>query len=339
MIDKKKTIAAVAAFVLMGTAVYGGALGAAAAPAVRMRIESKLIDITDIPEDHVVTLEVYADDLPPCFGLGFMILKDPRLEYASYQYLERAPETPGTGYINYDLSPDGNEDFIYCKMRCYDDTLIENGGVLARLSVVLPQDVQVGDVFTVEMPSQYGGEDGFYPYLRLTMAQEDFYWEEAFAQFESGGVTIVGEEAPPPTGPPPADVPPPEAPPDPVPQQDTPAQPAPAAAAETTAVPAATATHVSTTTAQNVQTTQTAVLSTGSTTATTKKATQTTTSATSTVTETETTMMSQTETTTTTPAPAEPEGHPPKVMPWILMGGAGVSVLTAAAVILIKKKK
>ena len=56
-------------------------------------IETKEIDINNIPENKVVSIDIYTENCPPYVMLSFLLEKDKRLQYMPYEYISDAEQT------------------------------------------------------------------------------------------------------------------------------------------------------------------------------------------------------------------------------------------------------
>lgn len=187
---------AAAAVPLCTAVTAGGCTYAAEAPTdIHLTVQTKEIDIEDIPADRVVTLDIYQENCPAFDAMMIPIVKDPRLsfypEYSCFKLADgvRNARRPNIGYDSSD------PDYRLCDLcsSIGNDDLIEFDNAIVTVSVKLPDQVSPGDFYGVEMQGAYNNA-----HIQIAVGDEmsDVFNESAFSQLNGGGILITQREQP-----------------------------------------------------------------------------------------------------------------------------------------------
>lgn len=239
---------------------------------VRLTIETKEINIKDIPEDGKVYVEIYVDKSPAFSAMTLFFDVDNRLglhEWQPIKAMDGVENLLPIGIL-------GTEDRIFGGfMGAKRDTKINHTGAIAYLVVFIPKDAKVGDFYKIDF-TRYAGSQS----MSVAMGNKltDRYGEESFTRLNNGGILITGDE---------------------------PTTTTPTSTTTTTTEPTTTTTTTTTTTATEPPTTTTTTTTTTTATEPTTTTTTTTTEPTTTTTTTTTTLEKTTTTTTTSSEKAE----------------------------------
>lgn len=169
---------------------------AAEAPTdIHLTVQTKEIDIDDIPADRVVTLDIYQENCPAFDAIMIPVIKDSRLSYYPEDNCFGLAEgvwnarRPDIGF--YDPDPDYRKCDI-CSSANNDD-FVEFDNAIATVSVKLPDQVSVGDFFGVDIVGKYMNTS---IQINIGLKRADMFTESAFSQLNSGGIRIVQVEQP-----------------------------------------------------------------------------------------------------------------------------------------------
>ena len=164
---------------------------------VHLTVETKEIDIEDIPADRVVTLNIYLENCPPYNTLVFGVLKDSRLEF--YNDTDCFEMADGVTYASY---PDCSKfpsipDYMSCATGAAGgrSNRVEYENAIVKVSFVLPEQVSAGDFFAVELPRRFETD---VVYLTMSPLSSDYFEDFPFTQLNSGGIRITQRDQPPP---------------------------------------------------------------------------------------------------------------------------------------------
>lgn len=70
---------------------------------IHLLIETKEINIKDIPENRTVSIDIYTENCPPYLMLSFLLEKDKRLEYMPYKYLTDEGQVSNMSGMSFEL--------------------------------------------------------------------------------------------------------------------------------------------------------------------------------------------------------------------------------------------
>ncbi len=301
---------------------------------IHLTIETKEIDIADIPDDRRVSLEMYVENCPPFTGMWAYFEKDPRLEFDLVRPFSIVDGVQNISPLNTLSHVEIEPHMFGCGIPAIIGRHIDHSGAIVTVNVFLPENVESGDFYQINF-SKYIGETPMMVDFGRTI--DERYYETSFTQLNGGGILITGS-APQPE-PPVQQQPAPEEPPAEVPgdngngNTDVPDEPEESDAPEENSE-AVTTTVAETTKAAATASTTTAI----TTTVTTASTTETTTSAsTSSKTVTETSI-------TTSSATKEREGNEDtenKKNNWIpiIAITLSVTVISSAALLLTKSRR
>lgn len=158
---------------------------------IALSIETVEVDINDIPENREIKVGVYIENNPGFLGLSFILEKDSRLGRTEHFMFERTNRSLGitfhefinnhnvTGII---LSPNDLENL------CYDN------GILISAKVLLPENVSVGDFYSLNFLDYYEDEQtNRVPALARENSFDAWRVNKDFSGFSNGGIRITGQ--------------------------------------------------------------------------------------------------------------------------------------------------
>jgi hypothetical protein len=188
---KRIITAALAAVPVYSAFAAGPCADAVDAPTdIHLTVQTKEIAVQDIPEDRIVTLDIYQENCPFFDAIMFPVIKDPRLSYYPdddcFGLAEgvRNARTPNISFY----VPD--PDYRMCDIcsSAENDDFIEFDNAIATVSFKLPEQVETGDFFTVKIIEKY-----LHTPIQINFGDrmEDVFNESAFSQLNSGGIRIV----------------------------------------------------------------------------------------------------------------------------------------------------
>lgn len=269
---------------------------------VDVSIETKEININDIPADRKVSLAVNLDNDPGVDAICLLMCADGRLGIEEYNWFSsQLYSVNGIEHVS-------NPHIDFCETFFKDNA--DNTGIIIYLTYIIPENCRVGDFYEISFSNETFSGD------RISYGNTETGWHdgfESFGQLTSGGIRIVGD--------PPAPEPPV--------QNDTPVQnnqqePAAPVLQESAAVQVTSSETTKETTATLSETKATTV----STIITTVK---------ETVTTEETTLVEETVITETETSETQEQKKDNRTL-WLLII-AGAAVILGAVIIIIKKEK
>ncbi len=164
---------------------------------VHLTVETKDIDIDEIPEDRVVSLNVYLENCPPYNTLCFGVLKDPRLSFYPWDDCFTIADGVGQAGRASCLRYEDEPDYRYCGTGARDGYTqrVTYDSAIVVISFTLPEQVSAGDFFNVDLTRSYRNET-----ILVSMSQEleDVFSDFPFTQLNNGGIRITQKNAPPP---------------------------------------------------------------------------------------------------------------------------------------------
>ena len=167
---------------------------------VHLTVETKDIDIDEIPEDRVVSLNVYLENCPPYNTLCFGVLKDPRLSFYPWDDCFTIADGVGQAGRASCLRYEDEPDYRYCGTGARDGYTqrVTYDSAIVVISFTLPEQVSAGDFFNVDLTRSYRNET-----ILVSMSQEleDVFSDFPFTQLNNGGIRITQKNAPPPPPP------------------------------------------------------------------------------------------------------------------------------------------
>ncbi|MCM1506009.1 MAG: hypothetical protein NC177_02585 [Ruminococcus flavefaciens] len=295
---------------------------------IHLSIETKEIDINDIPENRVISLEIHTENCPPYSMLSFLIEKDSRLEYLPYTYLSDAEQVSNMGGMSFELGSSELPDVIMCNIPALINEKIDYNGLIVRANVILPEDVKAGEFYSLNFKRTFFDT---YELETSIMLENDFdavFGNDSFSQLNGGGILITQAEVPPPEVPP-------ESPQEEIPEETQPPEQETEAETEPQVTETTESITSETTTVSTVSETTSSATVTSSTTETvlTKESS----SSSSSISETETTSEAVSETTTTATVVSEKKKSTHK--PLIIAISAILVAVATGTVIFIKRKR
>jgi hypothetical protein len=157
---------------------------------IHVIVETKEIDIDDIPEDRCVSLNIYTENCPPYLGLELVFEKDSRLGYNQYTPFSPAVNLSGMGGLaaSYHAAA---PDFLACLIPASGDNLIDYNGALIQVNLILPENVSEGEFYKFEPLKKY---DNGYTMSSSIFFENSFdasFKETPFSQLTCGGIKIT----------------------------------------------------------------------------------------------------------------------------------------------------
>lgn len=152
-----------------------------------LMIETREIDINDIPEDRYITLDVSIDNNPGIFSLKYSILFDPRLD-SDLNFL--FPETT-VHASNWEGSIyDEHAKKAYLGILFDESVLYDGNDTFMKLGFFLPESCSPGDFYQISFINGEGFNTCGYirPY-------EPHSGLESFGTMTTGGIKITGNAA------------------------------------------------------------------------------------------------------------------------------------------------
>ena len=162
---------------------------------IHITVETKEIDIEDIPSDRYVTLNIYMENCPPFNSLIMSMEKDSRLQY----YPSDRCFSKGEGVRNA-WQPDcmyysDNDNIRKISVFSSDpgETLVEYDSAVAKVGFIIPEDAAPGDFYSLEPLRSYNDS-----LITVSFSQDrQFEYKDApFTQLNGGGITITSREQP-----------------------------------------------------------------------------------------------------------------------------------------------
>ncbi len=162
---------------------------------IKLTCETKYIDINEIPEDRIVELNLSIDNNPGFHVLCIVIDVDSRLSYDSYNIGRQVSVNNDVRCINYTAYPDSDHQIQFDIFSDLETAIIRNGA-LVTLYLKLPESIQIGDFFKVEILDEFKipSEDNTYLDTCICLeVQKESYGPESFSELNGGGIHITGE--------------------------------------------------------------------------------------------------------------------------------------------------
>lgn len=198
----KKTISLAAALIIFSMSFLNlsqvNALDVPLPLDIRMTIDTVEIDIKDIPENRIVPVDVYLENCPGFLSMWTFFEKDSRLAFASARPFTVVEGVGNVSSLNFLSNQDINPNIIGCGIPSGFYGKIEHNGALIKINVVLPEDAQIGEFYSISF-SRYFGENSMS--IDFTNELEDRCYESSFTQLNAGGILITGEIPTEPTSP------------------------------------------------------------------------------------------------------------------------------------------
>ncbi|MDO5559691.1 MAG: hypothetical protein Q4F95_08850 [Oscillospiraceae bacterium] len=159
-----------------------------------LKIETRQIDINDIPENRVITLKISIDSNPGFYVLDMVLRKDSRLSYDSnpQQIFANIPQ------INCSTTKDN--DVVSISVPSQQGSALSDNGDMLELNIKLPDNVGVNDFFPVDFIAHYD-------IFSTAMCLEGQNEYSDCSNLCGGGIQITGSTPPPSTPDTPADPP------------------------------------------------------------------------------------------------------------------------------------
>ena len=149
-----------------------------------LKMQTRDLDINDIPDDGIVNLDITIDNNSKIDGIGFIVKKDSRLEYDGYSILE---------YINDGISssshrPFDDNDVLYNEVFFAKNPYDQNG-VFVQLKLKIPDNAKVGDYYSLCFLKSF---ESVMPRIGILVPEVKLITgEECFAGLEDGGIRIT----------------------------------------------------------------------------------------------------------------------------------------------------
>lgn len=155
---------------------------------VHLTIETKEIDISEIPDDRIVYLEISVENAPPFKGLTMYLDKDPRLKFNEPKPFKPAEGAENIGSINFISYLEIAPDVLGCGVPAKGSRMIDHSGALITTELILPEDVQAGDFYYLNFSPYLGSS---YMVIDLSIFPEDRYGLDSFTELNDGGIYIT----------------------------------------------------------------------------------------------------------------------------------------------------
>ncbi len=155
---------------------------------IHLTIETKEIDLADIPDNRVVSLEVYMDNCPPITGMWVYFEKDPRIEFkeiAPFSIVEGVEGVSPLNTVSYqELEPDK----LGCGIPADYGTFLVHSGAIITVNVVIPENANSGDFYPVNFTKNISSAS-----MSVDLGDElsDRYDESSFTMLNNGGILIT----------------------------------------------------------------------------------------------------------------------------------------------------
>lgn len=173
---------------------------------IHLTIETREIDLADIPGNRVVSLEMYMENCPPVTAMWVFFEKDPRIEFKETAPFSIVEGVGGVSPLNTIAYPDIEPDKLGCCIPADYDSFLVHSGSIITVNVVIPESAKNGDFYPVNFTKNISGES-----MSVNLGYEfsDRYDESSFTELNGGGVLITEGVQPEPPAPdePDADVP------------------------------------------------------------------------------------------------------------------------------------
>lgn len=190
----KKTISLAAALIIFSMSFLNlsqvNALDVPLPLDIHMTIDTVEIDIKDIPESRIVPVDVYLENCPGFLSMWTFFEKDSRLTFVSARPFTVVEGVGNVSSLNFLSNQDINTNIIGCGIPSGFYGKIEHTGALIKINVVLPEDAQIGEFYSISF-SRYFGENSMS--IDFTNELEDRCYESSFTQLNAGGILITGE--------------------------------------------------------------------------------------------------------------------------------------------------
>ncbi|MBP1565014.1 MAG: hypothetical protein J6A58_04575 [Oscillospiraceae bacterium] len=189
----KKMVSATLLATLLFPAVQNIEYVDAAEYSIDVVVDTVEIDINDIPEDRCVKVGISLYNNPGINGFIFPLEKDDRLEFFGRPPLEYPNMSLETIFL-----ADHVRQFSLFYGSLIDDLIFD--GNLCYIKFSLPENIAVGDFFSVNVLSEYiymGGNnlvDGVPCLLSLIDKDLKFHYNENFNSITNGGIRIIGTD-------------------------------------------------------------------------------------------------------------------------------------------------
>lgn len=158
---------------------------------IHLMIETKEIDINDIPEDRVISLDIYTENCPPYLMLSFLLEKDKRLKYLPYEYISDAKQVSNMGGISFELGTSETSDVVMCNIPAVANEKINYNGLLVRANLILPKDVKAGDFYSLNFRKTFSDMYDMETSIMLENNFDAVFGNESFSQLKNGGILIT----------------------------------------------------------------------------------------------------------------------------------------------------
>lgn len=190
----KKTISLAAALIIFSMSFLNlsqvNALDVPLPLDIHMTIDTVEIDIKDIPENRIVPVDVYLENCPGFLSMWTFFEKDSRLTFVSARPFTVVEGVGNVSSLNFLSNQDINTNIIGCGIPSGFYGKIEHTGALIKINVVLPEDAQIGEFYSISF-SRYFGENSMS--IDFNNELEDRCYESSFTQLNAGGILITGE--------------------------------------------------------------------------------------------------------------------------------------------------
>lgn len=156
---------------------------------IHLTIETKEIDIADIPDDRRVSLEMYVENCPPFTGMWAYFEKDPRLEFDLVRPFSIVDGVQNISPLNTLSHVEIEPHMFGCGIPAIIGRNIDHSGAIVTVNVFLPENVKSGDFYQINF-SKYIGETPMMVDFGRTI--DERYYESSFTQLNGGGILITG---------------------------------------------------------------------------------------------------------------------------------------------------
>lgn len=163
---------------------------------IHLSIEVKEIDIDEIPENRVISLDIYTENCPPYAMLSFLLEKDSRLEYLPYTYLSDAEQVYNMSGMSFESASADFPDVVMCNIPAVANEQINYNGLLVRANVILPENVNSGEFYSLNFKRTLSDTYKMETSLMLENDFDSIFGNGSFSQLNGGGILITEKDQP-----------------------------------------------------------------------------------------------------------------------------------------------
>lgn len=157
---------------------------------IHLTIETKEISFADIPDNRVVSLEMYMENCPPITGMWVYFEKDPRLEFNQTTPFSIVDGVENVSPLNTISYPEIEPNKMGCGIPSTYGSFFEHSGAVITVNVVIPEDAKKGDFYLVNFTKYLANS-----WMSVDLGYElaDRYDASSFTMLHNGGILITGD--------------------------------------------------------------------------------------------------------------------------------------------------